>query len=83
MAEKSQYQNELLLKRLIASQGEAKKLRDAIEKHRAQTGHNMCWENDEELWSVLGDSVSFDHTKPDRKEFLKRCEQYCDSRKGD
>ena len=53
----------------------------AIRYHRAQTGHNMCWENDKELWKVLGDETDIDHTLPERCEFLRKCEEYYDSRK--
>lgn len=59
------------------------KLGDAIRKHREQTGHNMCWENDEELWSVLNDGVNINHTRPPREEFLLKCKEYCDSRQAE
>ena len=52
------------------------KLKTAIEKHRAQTGHNMCWENDIELWSVLEDGVKIDHTPPPWCEFMQKCAEY-------
>ncbi len=51
-------------------------LESAIRKHREQTGHNMCWENDEELWSTLGDSIKIDHTPPPWEEFMHRCAAY-------
>lgn len=51
-------------------------LEEAIKKHREQTGHNMCWENDEELWSVLKDGVVIDHTPPNWCEFMTKCAQY-------
>lgn len=53
-----------------------KQLEDAIRKHRAQTGHDMCWENDEELWQALGDGVDIDHTPPPWCEFMHRCAAY-------
>lgn len=49
---------------------------NAIKKHREQTGHNMCWENDEELWSVLKDGIVIDHTPPNWCEFMTKCAQY-------
>ena len=52
------------------------KLEDAIRKHREQTGHNMCWENDEELWATLEDGIKIDHTTPDWCEFMNRCVEY-------
>lgn len=51
-------------------------LEDAIRKHRDATGHDMCWENDEELWSVLKDGVKLDHTPPTWCEFMKNCAAY-------
>lgn len=51
-------------------------LEEAIRKHRAATGHEMCHENDEELWAVLGDGVSVDHTPPPWCEFMQRCAAY-------
>lgn len=51
-------------------------LETAIKKHREQTGHNMCWENDEELWSVLNDGVKIDHTPPNWCEFMTKCAEY-------
>ena len=59
---------------------EIKKLEDAIKDHRAQTGHNMCWENDQKLWSVLNDNVKLNHTPPDWDEFITKCVEYRKSR---
>jgi hypothetical protein len=53
-----------------------RELEAAIKKHRRQTGHNMCWENDEELWRVLGDKKKVDHTPPPWEEFMRRCAAY-------
>lgn len=52
------------------------KLANAIRKHREQTGNNMCWENDEELWAVLEDGVKIDHTAPPWPEFMTKCAAY-------
>lgn len=57
-----------------------KELENAIKKHRKQTGHNMCWENDEELWSVLKDGKKFNHKPPPWDEFITRCAAYRKSR---
>lgn len=51
-------------------------LESAVKKHREQTGQNMCWENDEELWTVLNDGVKIDHTAPNWCEFMTKCAQY-------
>jgi len=55
---------------------EIKHLESAIKKHRDQTGHNMCWENDQELWAVLNDDVEIDHTPPAWDEFMLKCVEY-------
>lgn len=60
-----------------------KELEAAIKKHREQTGHEMCWENDEELWAVLGDDVKVDHTPPEWCEFIQKCAEYRKSRERD
>lgn len=61
-----------------AAQAEAActKLEAAIQHHREQTGHGMCWENDEALWAALGEDVTVDHTPPPWKEFMERCAAY-------
>ena len=55
-------------------------LESAIKKHRDQTGHNLCWENDQELWAVLNDGVVIDHTPPAWDEFMLKCVEYRKSR---
>lgn len=54
----------------------AEKLTKAIEKHRTATGHEMCWENDVELWKSLNDGVELDHTPPSWCEFMTKCAAY-------
>ena len=57
------------------------KLEDAIRRHRDAAGHELCWQNDYELYSVLGESeVDKRDTLPPREEFLERCESYYESR---
>jgi hypothetical protein len=53
-----------------------KELEDAIRKHRNATGHEMCWENDEELWLILKDNICIDHKPPEWCEFMKKCAEY-------
>jgi hypothetical protein len=60
----------------ISTRIRIRELEDAIRKHRSATGHDMCWENDVELWSVLKDNVKMDHTPPPWPEFMKRCAAY-------
>jgi hypothetical protein len=59
-------------------------LEEAIRKHRDQTGNNLCWENDRELWSILSDTpdtLRYPHeTLPDQEEFLTNCQRYYASR---
>ena len=57
-------------------------LRDAIKKHRAAQGHEMCHENDDELYAVLNDDVSIDRKTPPRCEFRQKCREYYESRPG-
>jgi len=61
---------------------EAKRLRTAIEIHRDQTGHNICWINDEKLWAALGDGKSAypRSNMPTQEEFLVGCRAYIKSR---
>jgi len=66
--------------RLNKARGRIEELESAIRKHRDQTDHNMCWENDQELWAVLNDSVVLDHTPPDWDEFMIKCVEYRKSR---
>lgn len=65
---------------IVRLRARVKELEAAIRKHRRQTGHNLCWENDEELWRVLRDGKTYDHTPPPWEEFMKRCTAYRASR---
>jgi hypothetical protein len=57
-------------------------LERAIKRHRSRTGHDLCWENDEELWRVLGDGARVRHHVPPWDEFMTKCAQYRKSREG-
>jgi len=52
----------------------------AITRHHQKTkGHNMCWENDVELWKAVG--IKADHPDPpDWCEFMTKCAEYRKSR---
>lgn len=53
----------------------------AIKKHREQSGHNLCWLNDLELWKVIDPDATYPHDKvPGREEFLSQCARYHESR---
>lgn len=52
------------------------RLEAAIRRHRAAQGHDLCWENDIELWSALGDGVQVDRQVPPWPEFMSRCAAY-------
>lgn len=56
------------------------KLVEAIKKHRDKSGHELCWLNDRELWSVLGDAEYPHDSLPVREEFLGQCAKYYESR---
>ena len=57
------------------------RLRGAIRQHRDKRGHELCWLNDLELWSELGENSRYPHdTLPVREEFLRQCAIYYESR---
>jgi hypothetical protein len=72
----------IIVKELVAAKERILELETAIRKHHEAQGHDMCWENDEELYAVLKDDVKVDHTPPSRCEFRERCRQYYESRPG-
>lgn len=51
------------------------KLKQAIRKHRDATGHDRCWQNDIELYEVLGESIP-NQMWPPKEEFEQKCKQY-------
>ena len=58
------------------------KLQNAIARHKKQTGQNLCWENDVELWQALEESVDIrQYNRPPCEEFLPKCIEYWKSRK--
>lgn len=61
---------------------ENSRLREAIVKHRAAQGHDMCHENDTELYAILDDGVEVNHAPPPRCEFRQKCREYYESRPG-
>lgn len=61
---------------------ENSRLRGAIEKHREASGHEQCWENDEELYEALQDGKTSEKTLPPRCEFRQKCKEYYESREG-
>lgn len=68
---------------LSSYEARIKELEDAVRKHRDQTEHNQCWENDLELYEVLkdgGDNLGPHRTLPPREEFMTRCQAYYESR---
>ena len=64
------------------AQAEVRRLRTAIEIHRDQTGHNLCWLNDVELWTALEDgSTEYPHaTIVPPEEFFVGCKAFYESR---
>lgn len=61
---------------LMVALDENIKLKEAIRKHRSARGHDRCWENDLELYKVLGESLPASPQLPPKEEFLKCCQQY-------
>lgn len=57
-------------------------LKTAIRKHRDAKGHDRCWENDLELYKVLGEPLPQQELPP-MAEFKQRCHEYmCGQYKG-
>ncbi len=53
----------------------------AIRHHHAQTtGHSSCWENDVELWKVVGIDEYPHGSTPPWPEFMANCVTYCEGR---
>lgn len=75
---------QLMLKsaELSETREELRRVKAAIETHRDQTGHNLCWLNDKKLWEETLGPQNSDHLKtlPPRSEFLEGCRQYYESR---
>ena len=67
---------------LSEARSEIRRLRAAIEDHREQTGHNLCWLNDVELWKALGDGDAAypRETVVSADEFFVGCRAYYASR---
>jgi hypothetical protein len=67
----------------IVNEARIAELEAAIRKHREAKGHERCWENDVELYSVLKDNVIADPELPPQEEFFARCQEYyqCQSKK--
>lgn len=62
---------------------EVLRLREVIRLHHSRTGHEMCFENDEELWSAVPDLPKLDHFPPAWCEFMQKCAQYRASKDAD
>lgn len=60
----------------------AANLEVAIRKHRNARGHDRCWENDLDLYAVLGDEPPASPELPPREEFMAGCERYYDGQCG-
>ncbi len=57
---------------------EAKRLRDAIRKHRDATGHDLCWHHPQ-LWEMLPEKLNPDIAVPPWPTFLRGCVRYRES----
>jgi len=57
---------------------EAKRLRDAIRKHRDATGHDLCWHHPQ-LWEMLPEKLNSDIAVPPWPKFLRGCVRYRES----
>jgi hypothetical protein len=67
----------------VALRKRIEELEGGIRAHRdATVGHGMCWENDRDLWELLGETDPNDHTPPPWPEFMHRCALYRQGREG-
>jgi hypothetical protein len=57
---------------------EAKKMREAIRKHRDSQLHELCWYHPE-MWNLLPDKKEVRPSVPKRDQFLRGCQIYRDS----
>ncbi len=57
---------------------EAKRLRDAIRKHRDATGQDLCWHHPQ-LWEMLPEKLNPDIAVPPWPKFLRGCVRYRES----
>lgn len=56
-------------------------LYNAVRKHMEQSGHDLCWENDLELWKNIDPNVKYPHeTLPAEETFEAECKRYYKSR---
>lgn len=51
-------------------------LETAIRKHRDARGHDRCWENDQELYRALPETVPDSPQLPPEPEFMANCKLY-------
>lgn len=51
-------------------------LETAIRKHRDEKGHDRCWLDDAELYSVLPENQTADFKLPPCDEFITHCVKY-------
>jgi hypothetical protein len=51
-------------------------LRSGIRYHRDQRGHERCWLNDIELYSLLPELAEAEFLLPDQGAFLEQCALY-------
>ena len=64
--------NALSREQLIA---EARRLRDALRKHRDSSSHELCWHHPD-LWSLLPEQVSTTIAVPAWPQFMRGCVRY-------
>lgn len=54
---------------------EARKLRDAIRKHRDSTGHDLCWHHPD-MWALLPEGTAAAIAVPAWPQFMRGCIRY-------
>lgn len=59
---------------------ENRRLRQAIETHRAQKADDRCIDDDDVLYAALGDGIKCDRRVGSKEEMLKNCARFIDRR---
>lgn len=59
---------------------ENRKLKDAIQTHRAQKADDRCIEDDDRLYEALGDGIKCDRRVGDKAAMLENCRRFIERR---
>jgi hypothetical protein len=65
-----------LLESVIFYSDERKKILEAVQNHANKQDQDMCWENDVELYNVLGIEYNKDKLPKCKEEHKENCDKY-------